>query len=83
VTSDPFDSRNINHRTDDEAEPDLDDLELPEQPQWRRCAAVHCIEQGPWTGTLVCCMRKIGHGNEHLMTLGDVGTAEYWQEFWQ
>ena len=82
MTSDPFYSRKIDHWTEDDTEPDLDGLELPEQPQWRRCGAVHCIEQGPWTGTLVCCMRKSGHKNEHLMTLGDFDNSDYWQEFW-
>jgi len=27
-------------------------------------------------------MRKSDHENEHLMILGDVGSPEYWQEFW-
>jgi hypothetical protein len=70
----------INHGTGDEL--DLDELELPEQPHLRRCGAVHCIEQGPWAGTLVCCMRKTDHPNGHLMTLGDAGGSDYWQEFW-
>jgi hypothetical protein len=75
--ADPFSARDI----DDDL--DLDELDLPEQPRWRRCGAVHSIEGGPWTGTLVCCMRKIDHQNEHLMTLGDLGGPEYWQEFWR
>lgn len=78
MTSDPFHS----NESDGGPEPDFDPFELPEQPQWRRCGAVHSVEQGPWAGTLVCCMRKIGHSNEHLMTLGDAGTPDYWQEFW-
>lgn len=78
MTSDPFYARD----SDDEPELDLDPIELPVQPQWRRCAAVHCVERGPWVGTLVCCMRKSGHTNEHLMTLGDPDTPDYWRECW-
>jgi hypothetical protein len=83
MASDPFESRDTDRWTEQDEELDLDGLELPAQPQWQRCGAVHCIEQGPWVSTLVCCMRKSGHENQHLTTLGDVGTAEYWQEFWQ
>jgi hypothetical protein len=78
MTSDPI----YSGEAEEEPEPDLDPTELPEQPQWLRCGAVHSVERGPWVGTLVCCMRKGGHTNEHLMTLGDAGTPEYWQEFW-
>lgn len=76
MTSDPF------YSGDDEPAPDLDALELPEHPTWRRCVAVHAVEQGPWVGTLICCTRKVGHPNEHLTTLGDIGSPDYWQEFW-
>jgi hypothetical protein len=82
VTSDPPQAWKVERWTENDTDLDLDELELPEQPQWQRCRAVHCIERGPWTGTLVCCMRKCDHEGQHLMTLGDVGTSDYWQEFW-
>lgn len=59
-----------------------DDLSLPQQPQFQRCAVVRCIEQGRWAGTFICCMRKAGHQGDHLTTLGDVGTFDYWRETW-
>ncbi len=61
---------------------DLDDLAMPEQPQWQRCGAVHCIDHGPWIGTLVCCIRRSGHDHDHNMSLGDFGAVDYWQESW-
>jgi hypothetical protein len=83
VASDPLRARKIGHWTEDDTlDLELDEVDVPEQPYWRRCGAVHCIERGPWAGTLVCCMRKSDHENEHLMILGDVGSPEYWQEFW-
>lgn len=61
---------------------DLDDLVLPAQPAWQRCGAVHCIDCGPWMGTLVCCIRRSGHDTDHSMSLGDFGEIDYWQETW-
>ena len=61
---------------------DLDDLAMPEPRQWQRCGAVHCIDNGPWIGTLVCCIRQSGHGNDHTMSLGDFGAVDFWQETW-
>ena len=61
---------------------DLDDLALPTERTWRRCGAVHCIDRGPWIGTLVCCIRQSEHADDHSMSLGDVGKADYWQETW-
>ena len=80
MTTDPYDFREPDGRGQENAP--FDDLDLPSQPQLRRCSAVHCVEHGPWAGTLVCCMRKVGHDGEHIMKLGDVGTPEYWQEVW-
>jgi hypothetical protein len=59
----------------------IDDLTLPAQT-WQRCGTVHCIDHGPWMGTLVCCIRRSGHSGDHSMSLGDVGQADYWQETW-
>ena len=61
---------------------DLDDLAMPERTQWQRCGAVHCIDRGPWIGTLVCCIRQSGHDQDHSMSLGDLGEVDYWQESW-
>ena len=61
---------------------DLEDLALPEQRQWQRCGAVHCIDRGPWIGTLVCCIRQSGHDHDHTMSLGDFGRVDFWQETW-
>jgi hypothetical protein len=61
---------------------DLDDLAMPAMTQWQRCGAVHCIDQGPWIGTLVCCIRQSGHDSGHSMSLGDQGAVDYWQETW-
>jgi len=61
---------------------DLDDLAMPEPRQWQRCGAVHCIDNGPWIGTLVCCIRQSGHANDHTMSLGDFGAVDFWQETW-
>jgi hypothetical protein len=61
---------------------DLDDLGLPTQRTWRRCGAVHCIDHGPWIGTLVCCIRQSGHADDHSMSLGDAGQVDYWRETW-
>jgi hypothetical protein len=80
VTIDPFHVRRFSEWPD--ADFDLDDLVLPEQPQWQRCGAVHCIDRGPWLGTLVCCIRRSGHDDGHSMSLGDVGAPDYWRETW-
>lgn len=61
---------------------DLDDLVLPDQPTWQRCGSVHCIDHGPWIGTLVCCVRRSGHADGHGMSLGDIGEPDYWRETW-
>jgi len=61
---------------------DLEDLALPGEHTWHRCGAVHCIDHGPWIGTLVCCIRQSGHAGDHSMSLGDHGQADYWQETW-
>jgi hypothetical protein len=61
---------------------DLDDLAMPERMQWQRCGAVHCIDSGPWIGTLVCCIRRSSHDGDHAMSLGDFGAVDYWQETW-
>ena len=61
---------------------DLGDMTLPEQRTWQRCGAVHCIDHGPWIGTLVCCIRQSGHADDHTMSLGDFGQVDYWQESW-
>ena len=50
--------------------------------QWQRCGAVHCIDRGPWIGTLVCCIRRSGHESDHSMSLGDFGAVDFWQETW-
>jgi len=81
VTIDPYPVRKKLHNWSDD-DFDLDDLALPAEPQWRRCGAVHCIDSGPWIGTLVCCIRQSGHEDEHSMSLGDLGAADYWQENW-
>jgi hypothetical protein len=60
----------------------LQDLDIPVEPQWQRCGAVHCIDEGPWIGTLVCCVRRSGHTGAHSMSLGDSGTVDYWEEAW-
>jgi hypothetical protein len=43
---------------------------------------VHCIDRGPWLGTLVCCIRRSGHEDGHAMSLGDRGASDYWCETW-
>ena len=60
----------------------LDDLEYPATKQWQRCGAVHCIDRGPWIGTLVCCIRQSGHDDDHSMSLGDADGPDYWLESW-
>ena len=65
-----------------DADFDLEDLVLPAEPQWHRCGAVHCIDRGPWLGTLVCCIRRSGHDDGHSMSLGDEGAPDYWRETW-
>lgn len=65
-----------------DADFDLEDLVLPPEPQWHRCGAVHCIDRGPWLGTLVCCIRRSGHDDGHSMSLGDEGAPDYWREIW-
>jgi len=72
--------RALRHWQDEEF--DLDDLAMPERTQWQRCGAVHCIDSGPWIGTLVCCIRQSGHDQDHSMSLGDLGEVDYWQESW-
>ncbi len=61
---------------------DVDGLNLPERQTWQRCGAVHCIDHGPWIGTLVCCIRRSGHRDAHTMSLGDLGSVDYWSEVW-
>jgi len=68
--------------TESDADLDADEIVLPAVPQWRRCSVVHCIEQGPWVGTLVCCIRQSGHKDGHSVPLGDVGSPDYWLEIW-
>jgi hypothetical protein len=80
VTIDPFHVRKFSEWSD--ADFDLDDLVLPAEPQWHRCGAVHCIDRGPWLGTLVCCIRRSGHEDGHSMSLGDEGSPDYWREVW-
>ncbi len=80
MTIDPFHVHRISEWSD--ADFDLDDLELPAAPQWNRCGAVHCIDRGPWIGTLVCCIRRSGHEDGHSMSLGDEGAPDYWRETW-
>ncbi len=80
VTIDPFHVRRLSEWSD--ADFDLDDLVLPAEPQWHRCGAVHCIDRGPWLGTLVCCIRRSGHDDGHSMSLGDEGAPDYWRETW-
>ncbi len=65
-----------------EAEFDLDDLVMPPEPKWHRCGAVHCIDNGPWIGTLVCCIRQSGHDGGHTVSLGDEGGSDFWRESW-
>ena len=55
---------------------------MPDRMQWQRCGAVHCIDSGPWIGTLVCCIRQSGHDSDHSMSLGDAGAVDFWQESW-
>ena len=78
MTIDPFHVRKLSEWSD--ADFDLDDLVLPEQQQWHRCGAVHCIDRGPWLGTLVCCIRRSGHEDAHSMSLGDEGAPDYWRD---
>jgi hypothetical protein len=80
VTIDPFNVRKFSEWSD--ADFDLEDLALPAEPQWNRCGAVHCIDRGPWIGTLVCCIRRSGHDDGHSMSLGDEGAPDYWRETW-
>ncbi len=80
LTIDPFHVRQFSQWSD--ADFDVDDLVLPEAPQWHRCGAVHCIDRGPWLGTLVCCIRRSGHEDGHSMSLGDEGSPDYWRETW-
>ncbi len=80
MTLDPHPVHTYRTWTDDDF--DLDDLAIPDAPQWRRCGAVHCIDRGPWLGTLVCCIRQSGHDGTHAMSLGDEGGPDHWQETW-
>ncbi len=82
MTIDPFHVRRFGDLSD--ADFDLEDLDLvmPDEPQWHRCGAVHCIDRGPWLGTLVCCIRRSGHDDHHSMSLGDIGAPDYWRESW-
>ncbi len=80
MTIDPFPVRRFGDWPQDDF--DLDDLTMPAEPVWRRCGAVHCIDHGPWIGTLVCCIRQSGHDHDHSMSLGDLGGPDYWQETW-
>ena len=61
---------------------EMDDLDLPPSSLWQRCGSVHCIDNGPWIGTLVCCIRRSGHDGEHSMSLGDADGEDYWPERW-
>ena len=83
MASNPFQAMEPGTRPASGRDLDLEELDLPEQPPCRRCSAVHCVEGGPWTGTLVCCRRLSGHAREHLTTLGDIDTPEYWEELWE
>ncbi len=65
-----------------ETEFDIEELNLPATPQFRRCGAVHCIDNGPWLGTLVCCIRRSSHEGDHAMSLGDEGADDFWRESW-
>ena len=80
MTIDPLHVHSYSQWSD--ADFDLDDLELPAEPLWSRCGAVHCIDRGPWIGTLVCCIRRSGHEDDHSMSLGDEGAPDYWHETW-
>jgi len=80
VTIEPHTQRVLRDWHDDDF--DLDDLALPGRPAWQRCGAVHCIDSGPWMGTLVCCIRRSGHDSDHAMSLGDFGQIDYWSETW-
>ena len=80
LSIDPIHARTFSEWSD--ADFDLEDLVMPEQPQWHRCGAVHCIDRGPWRGTLVCCIRRSGHDHGHGMSLGDEGAPDYWRETW-
>jgi hypothetical protein len=83
VTIDPFQVRRLSEWSETDFDlDDFDELVLPERPQWHRCGAVHCIEQGPWIGTLVCCIRVSGHDDAHAMSLGDAGAPDFWNESW-
>ena len=83
MASNPFQALEPGTRPGLWSDPDLDGLDPPEPQPCRRCSAVHCVEGGPWVGTLVWCMRRSGHAGEHLTALGDVGTPEYWEEIWE
>jgi hypothetical protein len=83
MASNPFQALEPGTRSGPASDLDLDELDPPEQAPCQRCNAVHCVEGGPWAGTLVCCMRRSGHASEHLTTLGDIGTPEYWEELWE
>ncbi len=82
VSIDPIHVRRLGTWTEDDLAFELDDLDLPAQPQWHRCGAVHCIDRGPWIGTLVCCVRRSGHDGGHTMSLGDADGSDHWQEIW-
>ena len=79
MSSGPLDTREVDLWSEDD--PSIHELESA-HPQWERCGAVHCIEKGPWTKTLVCCIRKMGHEDEHKMALGDEGAPDHWRESW-
>lgn len=77
---DPYRVRRTMEWSDTEL--DLEELGLATQPHYQRCGAVHCVDRGPWMGTLVCCVRRSGHVEEHSMSLGDIGEPDYWRESW-
>ncbi len=48
MTIDPFHVRRVTQLSGwSDADFDLDELTLPDEPQWHRCGAVHCIDQRP------------------------------------
>ncbi len=79
MTTEPLQHRDAGD--DDGAFAD-DELALPATPRLRRCGSIRDVGEGPWIGTLACCIRPVGHEGDHAMTLGDPGSPTYWEESW-
>jgi hypothetical protein len=82
MASDPFDLHHIGDHSEDRGTLGAGDL-FPELLPVQRCNSVNGVQNGPWIGTLVCCIRPNGHRGEHSVSLGDADTASYWHETWR